>query len=69
MPYPLNKYKTIITAQEEKDEFAIEFAEWCDKTTTQVSKGEWANWLPDAKNCLTSKKLLEKFKKQQLKKK
>ena len=28
MPNPLNKYTTIITVQEEKDEFAIGFAEW-----------------------------------------
>ena len=44
--------------------FAIGFAEWCDKTTTQVSKGEWGNWLPIAKYCLSTKELLEIYKKQ-----
>lgn len=48
--------------KQQQDELAIEFAEWCDSKTTQVSKGEWANWINDAKNCFSSKELLEKFK-------
>jgi hypothetical protein len=52
------------TNQEDKEEFAIGFAEWCDETSTQVSKGEWANWLPDAKNCFSTKELLEIYKKE-----
>jgi hypothetical protein len=57
MPYPINKYKTIITVQEEKDEFAIEFLEWYEL------HGKWTE------ENLTSKTLLEKFKKEQFKNK
>ena len=49
--------------KESQDDFAIGFAEWCDETTTQVSKGEWGNWLPIAKYCLSTKELLEIYKK------
>lgn len=44
------------------DEFAIGFAKWCDNKASQISHGEWTNFLPNAKNCLTSKELLEIYK-------
>lgn len=44
------------------DDFAINFAEWCDNKASQISPGEWTNFLPNAKNCLTSKELLEIYK-------
>ena len=46
------------------DNHAIEFAEWCDNKASQISHGEWTNFLPNAKNCLTSKELLEIYKKE-----
>ena len=46
------------------DDFAIGFAEWCDDKASQISHGEWTNFLPNAKNCLTSKELLEIYKKE-----
>jgi hypothetical protein len=46
------------------DDYAIEFAEWCDLKTTQISNGEWCNFDTKAKNALTSKELLELFKKE-----
>jgi hypothetical protein len=58
----MQEIETIVLEMQQQDDFAIGFAEWCDETTTQVSKGEWANWLPDAKNCLSTKELLEQFK-------
>ena len=56
-----------IIEKQQQDEFAIGFAEWCDETTTQVSKGEWGNWLPIAKYCLSTKELLEIYKKLSIK--
>ena len=46
------------------DNYVIGFAEWCDDKASQISHGEWTNFLPNAKNCLTSKELLEIYKKE-----
>jgi len=44
------------------DDFSIKFVEWCDNNTTQSSKGEWVNWLPNAKNTFTTTELQQYFK-------
>ena len=46
------------------DEFAIEFIEWCGLRTVQITKSEWANWLPNADGNLSTKELLQIFKKE-----
>jgi hypothetical protein len=46
------------------DEFAIEFIEWCGLRTVQITKSEWANWLPNADGSLSTKELLQIFKKE-----
>ena len=46
------------------DEFAIEFIEWCGLRTVQITKSEWANWLPNANGSLSTKELLQIFKKE-----
>lgn len=56
--------KKSIECQEIAEDFAMGFAEWCDKTTTQLAKGEWSNWLHNAENSLSSKELLQIFKKE-----
>lgn len=46
------------------DDYAIEFVEWCGLRTVQITKSEWANWLPNANGSLSTKELLEIFKKE-----
>jgi hypothetical protein len=46
------------------DDFAIEFIEWCGLRTVQITKSEWANWLPNANGSLSTKELLEIYKKE-----
>ena len=46
------------------DEFTVEFVEWCGLRTVQITKSEWANWLPNAEGTLSTKELLEIFKKE-----
>jgi hypothetical protein len=50
--------------EEIADEFAIEFIEWCGLRTVQITKSEWANWLPNADGSLSTKELLQIFKKE-----
>ena len=45
------------------DDYAIEFIEWCGLRTVQITKSEWSNWLPNANGSLSTKELLQIFKK------
>jgi len=46
------------------EDFAVEFIEWCGLRTVQITKSEWANWLPNANGSLSTKELLQIFKKE-----
>jgi hypothetical protein len=46
------------------DDFAIGFIEWCGLRTVQITESEWANWLPNADGSLSTKSLLEIYKKE-----
>jgi hypothetical protein len=62
----IKKPQTDRPAEYEKiaDDFAIGFAEWCGLRTVQITKSEWANWLPNADGSLSTKELLQIFKKE-----
>jgi len=46
------------------EDFAIGFAEWVNFRTVQITKSEWGNWLPNAQVNLSTKELLEIYKKE-----
>lgn len=61
----INNYNLGIKKLEQiADDYAIEFVEWCGLRTVQITKSEWANWLPNANGSLSTKELLEIFKKE-----
>lgn len=56
----------LVSIEHEKiaDDFAIGFAEWCGLRTVQITESEWANWLPNANDTLSTKELLQIYKKE-----